>query len=240
MVSIPLSQSGKKNRYLDRYADGIHISPRRRQKAEILADALDRLLPDQDGLEIADFGCADGAVPVLMLHGPIGSRIRRVTGITLLDYNDLPEKPAHKHKRFLRMIGDMEESLDHLTLPWGECDAVTATAFFHYCDHPDIPLAHAARLLKPGGYLLAGMPAAWVLGLRHHGVPGLLPRNSRIRNIVPLDLYSKLANAFGLREVSCQAVQWLGTEWSAAAERTLRRMNFPWCAAQHLVIYQKM
>ncbi len=238
MVGISATAT-QRRRYLDRYADGFHISARRKQKAEILAETLAALLPDADALELVDFGCADGAVPVLMLHGPLGARIRRATGITLLDYNDLPDKPAHQHQRFLRTIGDLEGSLEHLTLPWGACDAVTATAFFHYCDQPDIPFAHAAKLLKPGGYLLAGMPAPWVLKLRSRGIPGVLPRNGRIRTIVPLDLYRRLAAAFGLVEVSRQAVQWAGTEWTTGLERTLRHAHFPYFGAQHLVVYRK-
>jgi SAM-dependent methyltransferase len=237
MVGISATAT-RKRRYLDRYADGIHITARRKQKAEILSSTLGELLPGTDALELVDFGCADGAVPVLMLHSPLGQRIRRITGITLLDYNDLPDKPSHLHHRFLRTIGDLEGSLDHLTLPWGACDAVTATAFFHYCEQPDIPFAHAAKLLKPGGYLLAGMPAPWVLSLRSRGVPGVLPRNGRIRTIVPLDLYRRLAAVFGLVEVRREPVQWLAAEWSAGVERTLRTLRFPF-AAHHLVVYQK-
>ncbi|HEY3415854.1 MAG TPA: class I SAM-dependent methyltransferase [Armatimonadota bacterium] len=229
----------RKQRF-DYYADGRQVSARRQDKAEILADALQRVFPARDDLELVDFGCADGAVPVLLLESAYGVAIRRITGITLLDYNDLPEKPAFAHPRFQRVIADLQGPLDGLSLPWGQCDAVTATALFHYFTAPDIPFAHAVRLLKPGGVLLAGMPARWVLRLRRHGLPGLLPRNTRIRQVVPLAAWARIAGACGLAEVSRQAVQWLGTAWSIPLERLLRRAHLPpWCASHTLVIYRK-
>ena len=157
---------------LDRYADGMTISPRRAQKAEILGEALSRLLAGRERLTLVDFGCADGAVPVLLLRSAFGTAVARMVGITLLNYNDLPEKPAHTHPRFTRVIGDLVSELSEPDLPWGGCDAVLATAFFHYLDQPEIAFRHAARLLKPGGYLLAGMPARWVLALRQRGWGG--------------------------------------------------------------------
>lgn len=225
-------------RYVDGYADGVRVSPRRQQKAALLAEALAALFPGADPTEIADLGCADGAIPVQLLLSPFGARLRHITGITLLDYNDLPEKPAHAHPRFTRVIGDLAGPLDGVDLPWGQCDAVTATAFFHYFDDPTVPLAHAARLLRPGGYLLAGMPAPWVLRLRARGVPGLLPRNRRIRCVQSLDAWAAMAATCGFTEVSRRAVQWCGTAWSAGLERALRALQCPW-GSQYLVVYRQ-
>lgn len=196
-------------RYIDRYADGNHISAARRQKAEILGERLAALFPRGRDLEVVDFGCADGAVPVLLLRSPAGDMIRRLTGITLLDYNDLPEKPAHAHPRFRRLIADLASPLDSPRLPWGQCDAVLATAFFHYFAQPEVPFAHAYRLLKPGGYLLAGLPARWVLRVRKHGLPGLLPPNTRIRQIQSLAAWQSVASAVGFTEHSAHTIQWL-------------------------------
>ena len=54
--------------FIDRYADGISISRRRRRKAKVLQRALARLFPTGTGLEIVDLGCADGAIPLLLLQ----------------------------------------------------------------------------------------------------------------------------------------------------------------------------
>lgn len=206
-------------RYVDRYADGCSVSVRRRQKADLLAQALSAYYPDSHNLLIVDFGCADGAIPVLLLQSSFGSHIQRVIGITLLDYNDLPEKPAHIHPRFERLIANLEHPLDALSLPDGACDAVLATGFFHYCRQPVIPFHHAARLLKLGGLLIAGLPAPWVSHVRYRGIPGLLPANRRICTVQSCADWRRLAKACGFAEISCEAVQWLGTAWSAPIER---------------------
>jgi SAM-dependent methyltransferase len=224
----------------DNYADGSRVSARRAQKAEILAEALAALLPGRTGLEIVDFGCADGAVPVRLLASPFGAALARITGITLLNYNDLTDKPAHAHPRFTRVIGDLEGDLAGLPLPWGACDAVLATAFFHYLHDPAVAFRHAARLLTPGGWLLAGMPARWVLALRRHGLPLLLPRNNYIRQLLPLDGWRAIAEDCGFTEISRQAVQWLGLAATASLERCFRRRR--WLAgwgSNWLVVYRR-
>jgi SAM-dependent methyltransferase len=227
-------------RHIDCYADGRHISDRRRQKAAILAEALAELFPAGDDLLLADLGCADGALPVLLLTAPLGARIRHILGATLLDYNDLAEKAAHTHPRFRRVVQDLSQPWDSADLPWGACDAVLATAFFHYFDHPEVPFGHAFRLLKPGGYLLAGMPAPWVLRLRRRGVPGLLARNRRIRCTPSLDAWGRTAVACGFTEVSRRAVQWCGVRATDALERWLRRHRLlSWLGGNYLVVYRK-
>jgi SAM-dependent methyltransferase len=228
------------HRHVDHYADGRHIAFRRRQKAAILVDTLQMLLPHRQEMELVDFGCADGAIPVLMLQSPLGAAIRRVTGITLLDYNDLAEKPAHAHARFQRVIADLSGPLDDHPLPWGACDAVLATAFLHYLADPSVAFRHAARLLQPGGYLLAGMPACWVLRLRRRGIPSLLPRNTRIATVCTLDAWRDMARASGFTEVGRQAIQWCGLPWTSRVETWLRRMQYASSlAANYLVIYRK-
>jgi SAM-dependent methyltransferase len=226
--------------HIDRYANGIHISARRRQKAGLLGEAICSLFPDRHDLTLVDFGCADGAIPVLMLESSHGAAIQRYIGLTKLDYNDLPDKPAFTHPRFERRIADLSQPVDDPALPWGACDAVTATAFFHYFAEPAAPFALAARLLKPGGYLLAGMPAPWVLALRRRGIPCLLPRNNYIRTVQSIAAWRRVAAASGFAEVSCRAVQWCGAGWSAPLERWLARRHLPtWCGSNALVIYQR-
>jgi len=226
---------------IDRYADGRNISARRQQKARILGQAIAELYPDQAELELVDFGCADGAIPVLLLNGAGGANIRQITGITLLDYNDLPDKPTHAHPRFTRLVANLEGSLDSLELPWGRCDVVTATAFLHYCADPTAPFRHAARLLKSGGFLLASLPAPWVLRLRRAGVPIMLPRNSHIRVIQSIAAWRRLAEEHGFIELRCQAIQWLGAAVTAPIENWLAgRCLPPWCGSNVLAIYRKV
>lgn len=226
--------------HLDRYADGTHISPRRRQKAAVLADVLAGLLPGRNELTLVDFGCADGAIPVLMLESPFGATVERYIGLTKLDYNDLAEKPAFAHLRFTRIIADLAKPLDDPALPWGACDAVTATAFLHYFAEPTAPLALAARLLKPGGWLVAGMPACWVLGLRRRGVPGVLARNNYIRTVQSLDAWRAATAAQGLHEEARFAIQWLGVGATGELEHWLAGRRLPaWCGTNALVIYRK-
>jgi len=210
---------------LDRYADGRTVSPRRRQKVRILADAIASQFAGYTDLRAVDFGCADGAVPVLVLRSGTGQLIREFLGITLLDYNDLPDKPAFEHPRFTRMIGDLEGSLEDLDLPWSECDLVVATAFFHYLERPELAFDHAARLLRPGGALIAGMPHPLVLRVRRRGLGLWLAPNRRIRQIKHLEWWRALAWNCGFVEVDRRAVQWLGISQTAGTEQLLRRIG---------------
>jgi len=207
---------------IDRYADGRVVSSRRLQKAEALSECILRLTSGRAGLRVVDFGCADGAVPVTLLRGTVGTAIAEIIGITLLDYNGLGAKPAHDHPRFVRLVGDLEDDLDVLPLPWGECDVVTATAFFHYLRRPEIAMNHAARLLKPGGLMIMAQPHPWLLRWRRGGCAGLRLKNSRIRRIETLDTWSGMATSSGFVEVERRAVQWLGTRWTGRAEVWLR------------------
>lgn len=228
------------NPHVDSYADGRTVTPRRRQKAEVIADVIVNRFANRGGLRMVDFGCADGAVPCLVLESPAGGLIRDAIGLTLLDYNDLPGKPAFAHPRFRRVIADVEGSLEHLPLSWGKCDLVTATAFLHYLGRPGVAFAHAARLLRPGGLLVVSLPAPWMLWLRRRGVPGLLAPNNRIRFIERIDWWTKLASQSGFEEIERRAIQWLGLDCVAPLERLLRRTGILGTSGSNLLaVYQK-
>jgi SAM-dependent methyltransferase len=215
------------------------VTPRRAQKAEILVETVQRLFPERTTLEMVDFGCADGAVPVMLLRSSLGPSIARIVGITLLDYNDLAEKRTHLHPRFCRVVADLEKDMRQVELPWGKCDVVLATGFFHYLAHPELALAHAKRLLRPGGYLLAGMPARWVLALRRHGVPGVLPQNERIRQVESLDCWKSRVESAGFHEADRQAVQWFGWGITARLERWVRHHRLlAGSGSNYLVVYR--
>lgn len=219
------------------YADGVHVWPRRAQKAEILAEWIERLLPERTGLRLVDFGCADGAVPVLLLRSAVGARIAEATGITLLDYNPLPDKPAHEHPRFRRLVADLEQPIDDLRLDMGAYDLVTATGFFHYLQRPEVAFGHARRLLSERGYLLMTAPTRWLLWLRQRSVPGLHEANTRIRQRIAVREWSRLAQRCGFRPMHRQGVQWAGMRSTAAIERRLRRRG--WLSAlagSHLLV----
>ncbi len=226
---------------IDRYADGITVSPIRLQKAEILAETITGLYPDNSKLLITDFGCADGAIPVKLLNSSIGDRISFITGITLLNYNDIPDKSGHIHPRFNRVIANLDKQIEDVELPWGQCDIVIATAFFHYLKNPEIAFSTAARLLKPtGGYLIAGMPSPWVLALRKRGVTGIMPPNNYIHTILSLDNWKLIAETAGLHEIKRQAVQWLGCNATVGIERWLRRNRLlTGFGGNYFVIYKK-
>jgi SAM-dependent methyltransferase len=234
MKSIP---DGKN---IDRYADGIHITPRRRQKAAILTDTITKIMPD-NALEIVDFGCADGAIPVLLLNSSLASNISQITGITLLNYNDLPHKPAFTHLKFMRVIADLESNLAGIPLPWGQCDIVTATSFFHYMFNPLIAFQHAAALLKPDGYLIITIPVRWLLLIRKIGFPGLLPKNNLIHQINSLDIWSSYAESCGLVEIERTATQWFGLKQTFKIEEIFRKNQmFTNLSTNFMVIYKKM
>jgi len=205
------------------YADGEYVWPRRAQKAKVLAEWIDQLFPGRTGLRVVDFGCADGAVPVLLLRSSVGARIAELTGITLLDYNPLPDKPAHQHPRFRRLVADLEQPIDHLRLDVGEYDLVTATGFFHYLRRPEAAFAHARALLSETGYLLMTAPARWLLWLRQRSIPGLHEPNTRIRHRVSPAAWEQLAGTCGFRAIHRQGVQWAGTASTVGVERWLRR-----------------
>ena len=225
---------------IDRYADGRVITPRRRQKAEAVAQVIAEQFAGYRDLEVVDFGCADGAIPVLLLRGPVGAMLKRVTGITLLDYNDLPEKPAHVHPRFQRLVADLEGTLEGVDLPWGACDLVLATAVLHYLRDPRHAFRHAFRLLRAQGLLLVTLPHPFVLRVRARGLGTWLAPNHRIRHVRPLAWWRREAAVCGFLEVSRCAIQWLGIEQSAPLEHWLRQQKLPpWCGGNALIVYQK-
>ena len=227
-------------RRVDRYADGRVISARRRQKAEAVAEFVVEQFAGHSELEIVDFGCADGAIPVLLLRWPVGRSIRQITGITLLDYNDLPEKPAFAHPRFRRLIADLEGSLESLRLPWGACDIVLATAVFHYLNKPWIAFNHAARLLHPDGLLVASFAHPLMLRLRRRGLGTWLPPNNKIRHIRPLAWWQAVAVSAGFVELDRKAIQWMGLPGTTCVERWLRRAGMPANLGSNvLVIYRR-
>ena len=225
---------------IDRYADGVTITSRRKQKAVLLAEIVEELFPDRRDLRAVDFGCADGAVPVLMLNSEIGERIEKVIGISLLDYNDLPEKKAHEHSRFKRLVTDLDEPIDQLNLDPSSFDFVMATSFFHYLRQPEVAFRCAHQLLKPGGCLLAGMLPRWLLGLRRVGYLGVRPCNNRIRQLLTLDGWRDQAESCGFEEMERRPVQWAGADATAGIELFLRRRRLlRRIATNHLVIYRK-
>lgn len=235
-----MSMSGTSRKRVDRYADGRIITARRRQKAEAVAEVLGKQFAGVGGLEVVDFGCADGAIPVLLLRGPTGALLQRVTGITLLDYNDLPEKPAFSHPRFRRVVADLEGPLDAVELPWGSCDLVLATAVFHYLKDVRRVFRHAFRLLRPRGVLVVTLPHPWVLRVRRHGLGAWLTPNNKIRQIRPLAWWEAVAASCGFVERRRCAIQWLGVHPTRKFERWLRRRTVPaWCGSNALVMYQK-
>lgn len=228
------------DRCVDRYADGRSLTSRRSQKAEALVEFVARQYAGHTNLQVVDFGCADGAMPVLLLRSAVGAWFERVTGITLLDYNDLPEKPAFKHPRFCRLIADLEGSLDSLDLPWGTCDLVLATAFLHYLRRPETAFRHAAKLLRPGGLLAASMPHPLLLRLRRRGLGTWLRPNNRIRHFEYPNWWRAVANSCGFDELERRAIQWCGLRRTAALERLLRRhVRAGSFGANVLVVYRK-
>jgi len=194
------------------YADGVHISYRRREKAALLEEAIRRHCPPGQILRACDFGCADGAIPRLLLESAEGRRIREYVGLTLLRYNPRAEKDFHQHPRLTIRIGDLEHPVEEFwpEVELGAFDLVTATGFFPYLSRPEAALANAAKLLRPGGWLLTMIPAPWLLRLRQSQWLPSPFRNTHLRSrLTPADFVS-LAEAAGFETLEVRRVQWSG------------------------------
>jgi SAM-dependent methyltransferase len=221
---------------MDTYADGRSVSARRRGKAALLAGLLARLRPEGE-FRLADLGCADGAIPVALLASPLGARITEAVGLTLLDYNALPEKPAFEHPRFRRLVADLSRPLAETcpALAAASFQVVTATALLHYLEEPAAAFANAAYLLKPGGHLVATVPAPWVLCLRaHHPARP----NTRIRHVLPLSAWRRMAEGLGWELVQAFRAQLTGAVFAPVrlAEALLERLGVLRLVGTNLVL----
>ena len=225
---------------MDTYADGRTVSQRRCGKAALVARWIARLYPEKK-IRLADLGCADGAIPVALLASPAGGRITEAVGVTLLDYNDLVEKPAFEHPRFRRLVEDLERPLAGSlagTLPElapGSFDLVTATSFLHYLADPRAGLDNAWHLLAPGGYLVATVPAPLLLRLRARR---RRRPNTRIRHALSLAEWWRMAAGRGWELVHAGRAQLTGLAFPPvrALESLLERTGLLRLVGTNLVL----
>lgn len=198
------------------YADGLHISHRRREKAALLAAALQEFAPADRLLRACDFGCADAAIPKLLLESEVGPRLREYVGITLLNYNQQSPKRFHRHPRLQVRVGDLEQPLPRVLpdLERSSFDVITATGFFHYLERPERALENAAWLLRPGGLLLTMTPVGWLLRLRQSKLLAASQRNRLIRRELPPTIFLPLAAAAGFHLRQASRVQLTGLSWA--------------------------
>jgi SAM-dependent methyltransferase len=198
------------------YADGVHVSYRRREKAALLAAALREYAPARPGLRACDFGCADAAIPKLLLESDVGPRLEEYVGITLLNYNQQSPKRFHEHPRLTVRIGDLEQPVQRVLpdLEPASFDVITATGFFHYLERPERALENAAWLLRPGGILLTMTPVDWLLRLRQSRLLPASQRNRTIRQALSPAAFLPRAAAVGFTLRRATRVQLTGLGWA--------------------------
>jgi len=117
------------------------------------ARALGLLLP---AVDVADLGCGEGYLAIEAARWA-----RRVTAVdrsaeVLARARDLAAR------RRVRNITWKRGELEHLPLGDGSVDIALLSQALHHAARPDVALAEAHRILRPGGRLL-------VLDLRQHG-----------------------------------------------------------------------
>lgn len=209
------------------YADGVHISHRRREKAALLVAALQEFAPAKGSLRACDFGCADAAIPKLLLESEVGPRLTEYVGITLLNYNQQSPKRFHRHPRLTVRIGDLQQPLPRVLpdLERSSFDVVTATGFFHYLERPERALENAAWLLQPGGLLLTMTPVGWLLRLRQSQLFAAPQRNRYIRSEFSVATFLRLAASVGFTLRHIARIQLTGLSWAPVRwlERSLER-----------------
>lgn len=221
---------------MDAYADGRTVSPRRRAKARLLARLIERLCPE-GAIRLADLGCADGAIPVALLASPLGSRVTEAVGVTLLDYNDLPEKPAFGNPRFRRLVADLALPLAETCpeLAPASYDLVTATSLLQYMEAPALALENAMHLLRPGGHLVATVPARWIVRARARRP---WRRNTRILHVQSLRAWREAVRASGFEMMRAFRAQLGGFAFAPlrALEELLERAGALRLVGTNLVI----
>lgn len=129
-----------------------------------------------DGTRLVDLGCGTGRALVL-------ARDRGATGTGVDATAPLLEVARQRLPGATLLLGE----LDELPLPDREADAVIGVNAFQFAAHPPTAIREAARLLAPGGRLVASLfaePARSESTVLHRALSPLMP----VREHVPYAL----------------------------------------------------
>jgi ArsR family transcriptional regulator len=131
--------------YFDRVAAafGEQVLPGRTWEG--LARALLHLVPAG---EVADLGIGDGLLTLMLAQA--GGRVTAVD----LSSEMLRQLELRAKKRGLENIEFVEAEIEDLPLEAGRFDVVVLSQALHHAQKPEVALAEARRILRPGGRLL--------------------------------------------------------------------------------------
>jgi SAM-dependent methyltransferase len=184
--------------YWDRYWSGVTL-PREHRHAprshylNAILDVFDRWLPRDADLTVAEIGGAPGQY-LAYLHRSHGYRI------TCIDFSDIGCAKTVENFGLLDMPGGVIQA--DITADVGDLpdfDVVYSLGLIEHFAERDRVVANHARLVRPGGYLVLGVP-------NFRGVTGwfmrtLAPRTYATHEIAAMDLdgWREFERSLGLR-----------------------------------------
>jgi SAM-dependent methyltransferase len=186
--------------YWDRYWSGVtlpreHRHTPRSHYLNAILDVFDRWLPRDAGLTAAEIGGAPGQY-LAYLHRSVGY------GVTCIDFSDIGCAKTVENFRLLGISGDVIQA--DITTDVGDLPAFDVVYSFglieHFPDRRGIVENHV-RLVKPGGYLVLGVPN--FRGLTGWFMRTLAPSTYATHEISAMDLdgWVEFERAFRLQVV---------------------------------------
>ncbi len=176
-------------------------------------------------VRVLDFGCGSGKIA----HGLL-ERGHEVTAC------DISPKMLGVARQQPRASESHWQQLDADEVAWpfedNRFDAVISWSVFEYLAQPELTAREAARVLRPGGWLLLTVPDPRHRSRQREEVPRRVLRIGPVRRLLEMTPWSPYVTYLSL-----STNRWLHPRWSAMLRRTgMRPVQEPRCSDALMLI----